>query len=227
MMTNLPHKVSRIDFNALDLSQIEQILRTGDLQSLSPQEREYFNMMELVRGLHGRMMLPGGNRVVTKAGIIKLLKSDAYGLSDWMARRVYSDALNFFYSEDNVKPRAWANIYADRLDKMANLAVATGKLTEARGYIADAAKLRGCFDEKGTDIPTELLEQRRVIVYATDAESLGAPAADRKALEAFIDSIPEVPRAVRDRVKEDSGIKRRNLLNRMAEDVNEFAEDLE
>ena len=95
-MTNLPRKPSRIDFEALDSHQIERILKTGDLESLTPAEREYFNLMELVRGLRARMMMPGGNRIVTKAGIIKVLKSDVYGLSDWMARRVYSDALNFF-----------------------------------------------------------------------------------------------------------------------------------
>ena len=96
MMTNLPTKPSRINFEAVDSNQITRILKTGDIDSLTPAEREYFDLMKLVRGLHARMMVPGSERIVTKSGIIKLLKSDAYGLSDWMARQVYTDALNFF-----------------------------------------------------------------------------------------------------------------------------------
>lgn len=224
-MTNLPHKPSRIDFEAMDSHQIERILKTGDLDSLTPAEREYFNLMELVRGLRARMLLPGGNRIVTKAGIIKILKSDAYGLSDWMARRVYSDALNFFYSVDDVTPRAWANIYAERLDNLANLAASLGKLKEAKSYITEAAKLRGCYDDQAPEIPQELLDAAPMVIYTSDAESMGAPKADRKQLEEFIDSIPDIPEVLRRRVKEDAGIKKRNLLSRMIEDVKEFGDE--
>ena len=164
-MTNLPRKPSRIDFEALDSHQIERILKTGDLDSLTPAEREYFNLMELVRGLRARMMMPGGNRIVTKAGIIKVLKSDVYGLSDWMARRVYSDALNFFYSVDDVTPRAWRNLYAERLDNMANLSASMGKMKEARSFMVEAAKLRGCYEDQAPEIPQELLDAAPTVIY--------------------------------------------------------------
>lgn len=226
-MTNLPRKPSRIDFEAVDSHQIERILSTGDIDSLPPAERDYFELMEVVRGLNARMMLPGGNRIVTKAGIIKILKSDVYGLSDWMARRVYADALNFFYAVDDVRPRAWANLYAERLDKLGNLAASMGKLKEAKSYFVEAAKLRGCYEEQGAEIPQELLDAAPVVVYTSDAESMGAQKADRKELEAFIDSIPDIPEISRRRVKEDAGIKQRNLLERMVSDIKDFGEDEE
>ena len=226
-MTNLPRKPSRIDFEAIDSHQIERILRTGDLESLTPAERDYFELMEVVRGLNARMMLPGGNRLVTKAGIIKLLKSDVYGLSDWMARRVYADALNFFYAVDDVRPRAWANLYAERFDKLGNLAATMGKLKEAKGYFVEAAKLRGCYEKQNAEIPQELLDAAPGMRYTPDAESMGAPKADRKELEAFIDSIPDIPEISRRRVKEDAGIARRNLLERMVSDIKDFGEDEE
>lgn len=227
MMTNLPRKASRIDFDAIDSCQIERILSSGSLESLTPAEREYFDLMELVRGLRARMMFPGGNRIVTKSGIIKLLKSEAYGLSDWMARRVYADALNFFYSEENVRPRAWANLYAERYEKWADLAASMGKLKEAGRMLREAAQLRGCYDDTSTEIPQELLDASPVVIYANDPESMGAPKANRKELEAFIDSIPEIPELNRNRVKEDAGIKKRNLLQRMMDDVKEFGDDNE
>lgn len=223
---NLPTKPSRIDFDHLDTGAISRVLSTGNLDCLTPAEREYYELMELVRGLRARMRLPGGQRIVTKAGIIKLLKS-RYDLSDWMARRVYEDALNFFYSESGITPRAWSNLYADKLDKMADLAFSQGRFREGRALLADAAKLRGCFDDTAPEIPDELLQQRAAVIYTADAAALGAPAANRRELEQFIDSIPDIPQAARDRVKEDAGIKPKQLLSRMIEDVKEFADETE
>lgn len=224
-MTNLPRKPSRINFEEIDSRQIERILSTGNLESLTPEERDYFDLMEMVRGLRARMMFPGGKRIVTKAGIIKLLKSDAYGLSDWMARRIYADALNFFYSEENVRPRAWANLYAERYEKWADLAASMGKLKEAKSMLHEAAKLRGCYDEATPEIPQELLDAAPVTIYTADPESLGAPRADRKEIDAFIDSIPDIPELSRQRIKEDAGIRKRNLLSRIVEDIKEFGDE--
>ncbi len=206
-----PVKPSRINFEAIDSHQIERILKTGDIDSLTPAEREYFDLMRLVRGFHARMLMPGGSRIVTKAGIIKLLKSEAYGLSDWMARQVYTDALNFFYAEEGVTTRAWSNFYAERLDKLANMAIATGKIKEAKSLITEAAKLRGCYDEAAPEIPQELLDAAPVTVYTADPQAMGAPKADRKELENFIDSLPDIPELSRIRVKEDAGILRRDI----------------
>ena len=84
MTTNLI-KPSRIDFDKVDINQIQRILSTGTLEALAPDEREYYSLMEMVRGLRARMRING--KLVTKAGIIRLLKSEPYGLSDWMPAR--------------------------------------------------------------------------------------------------------------------------------------------
>lgn len=224
---SVPRKIARINFDEIDQTQISRILKDGNVNSLSPEERDYYDLMELTRGWIARMTLPGGNKVVTKAGIIKVLKSDLYGLSDWMARRVYSDTLNFFYGSDDVTPRAWANLYADRMDKLAVLAATTGQLKVALAIYDKAAKLRGCYDIKSAEIPRELLDAAPVVVYDTDPAAMGAPKADRRELEAFIDSLPAIPEVSRRRVKEDAGIIRGNILERMAEDIKEFSDEEE
>lgn len=228
-MTNLPSKPkpSRIDFESISRAGIERILSTHTLDELTPSEREYYSLMELVRGLRARMTHAGGRKLVTKAGIIKLLKSDAYGLSDWMARRIYDDSINFFYSQDGVSPRAWSNFYAERIDKLADMAAATGHLKEALRYYKEAAKLRGCYDASAPQIPEELLNPVTTVIYSADAASMGAPDVDRKELEAFIDSIPDVPESVRRSAKEDAGILKRNLLDKMLADAKEFADPTE
>lgn len=221
-MMNSASKPSRIDFSKIDISKINQILKTGELTGLSPAEREYFALMELVRGLRARMLFPGGSRLVTKAGIIKLLKN-SHGLSDWMARQVYEDAINFFYSESTVSPKAWANLYAEKLEKMADLAFASGKFKDGRALMADAAKLRGCFEVQPQEIPMELLESRPAIIYTTDARALGAPAADRVEIEEFIESL-EIPAAARNRALEDAGVIKKDFRKRLVEDVKEFTD---
>ncbi len=222
---SLPDKPSRLDFSNIDIGALQRILKTGDLSSLTPAERSYFDMMEMVRGLNARMQLPGGDRIVTKAGIIKLLKSEAYGLSDWMARQVYADSLNFFYSDDGISARAWSNIYAEKMDKLGNIALTMGKLKEAKSYFHEAAKLRGCFDAAAPEIPEELLNAKPVVIYTADPEAMGAAPADRKKLEHFIDSLPDLPDAARKRVKEDAGINRLDLLKRLMDDQKEFADE--
>lgn len=222
-MTNIPAKPSRIDFDRITPTQINRVLATGDLDCLTPEEREYYQYMEMVRGLRARMLLPGGRKIVTKSGIIKLLKS-SYGFSDWMARRLYDDTINFFYSESPVTTRAWSNLYAEKLEKMADLAFAAGRFKEGRALMQDVAKLRGCFDDTTPEIPEELLRPKTAIIYTSDARALGAPAADRREVEALIDSIPEITQIARTRAKEDAGVIKKDLVKRIIEDVKEFTD---
>lgn len=227
-MTNLPAKrPSRINFNSISLDNINRILTTGDIDFLSDEEREYYDLMNMVRGWRARMKMPGGGRIVTKAGIIKLLKQPPYNLSDWMARRLYDDTINFFYSEEGVSSKAWANYYAEKLEKLADLAVADGRLKEAKSFLAEAAKLRGCYDKEKMEIPRELLEQQPIVIYTSDPESMGARKEDPRLIRQFIDSIPDISDTARERVKEDAGLSTTDLLKRMAEDVREFGDDEE
>ena len=62
-------------------------------------------------------------------------------------------------------------------------------------------------------------------IYTASREDLGVPAIDRKELEGFIDSIPEIPVAVRDNLKEDARIRKFDLKKRMIYDIEEFSEE--
>lgn len=223
-MSELPVKPTRLDLEKVDLNQIQRILSTGTLDSLRPEEREYFGLMEMVRGLRARMRFSNGS-MVTKAGIIKLLKSEPYGLSDWMARQVYTDSINFFYAQDNIRTDAFASLYAEKAEKWADAAFIAGHIKEARALLKLAGEYRGCFKKEQVEIPEELLNQKRIDIYTSKREDLGVPAIDRKELEALIDSIPEIPTAVRENLKEDARIKKFNLKNRMIYDIEEFSEE--
>lgn len=222
MKTNIT-KPTRLDLEKIDINQITQILSTGDLDALPPEERAYYELMEMVRGLRARMRYNG--KVITKSGIIKLLKSEIYGLSDWMARQVYSDSINFFYAQENIRPEAFANLYAEKLEKWADAMFLMGKGEEASRILERAAKLRMRFASTETEIPEELLGKKQIVIYTTNRSDMGVPETDKKELEAFIDGIPDIPVIVRDRLKEDAQIKNFNLKKRMIQDVEEFRED--
>lgn len=166
-------------------------------------------------------------KLVTKAGIIRLLKSEPYGLSDWMARQVYADSLNFFYTQDNVRPQAFANLYAEKAENWANTVFLMGNVKEAKNLLKLAAELRGCYKDQQAEIPEELLSQKSTVIYTTSRKDLGVPEIDRKELEEFIDAIPEIPVIVRENIKEDARIKAFDLKKRMLYDIKEFGEDNE
>lgn len=214
-------KPSRIDFDCLDLNQIQKIYTTGSLEDLTAAEQVYYSLMEKVRGLRARMRING--RLVTKAGIIRNLK-EADGLTDYQARRVYADAVNFFYDIEEVRPKAWANLYAERCENFSNMLFSMGKPKEARQYLKMAAELRGCYKDQENEIPKELLDQTPTVIYTTSAKDLGSPETDRKRVEAFIDSIPEIPAIIKENVKEDARINGFNLKKRMLFDKSEFAD---
>lgn len=216
-------KPTRFNFEDVSLDRIEKVLSTGTLDALPEAERRYYDLMEMVRGLRARVKI--NDKLVTKAGIIRLLKSQPYGLTDYMARRVYTDAINFFWAQDEVRPRAFSNLYAERLENWANLLFVQGKPREALRYIKLAAELRGCFDEQAPEIPDELLNQQPTIIYTTDRRDLGLPATNRRQVEKLIDAIPEIPELVRDSLKEDANISKFQLKKRLLHDIEEFSED--
>ena len=217
--------LARIDFESIDMALIEQVLSTGSLDGLPEAERRYYDLMEMVRGLRARLKF--NDKVVTKAGIIRLLKSEPYGLSDYMARRVYTDSMNFFWAQDDVRPRAWSNFYAERLENWANLLFVQGDPRDALRYMKLAAQLRGCFDQEAPGVPEELLNQQQTIIYTTSRRDLGLPATDRRRVEKLIDAIPEVPELVRESAKEDAAINQFDLKKRMLHDIEEFSDQSE
>ena len=48
-------KPTRVDLDEININQITRILMTGNLDALSPGEREYYSLMEMVRGLRAKM----------------------------------------------------------------------------------------------------------------------------------------------------------------------------
>ncbi len=141
----------------------------------------------------------------TKNFIINTLTSDVYGISRYMAIQLFHDALNFFYSDNNVKQVAWENIYANHLDNLAYLALEKDDIETARKCFIDAAKLRGVGSQKNKEIPKEYFS-KPIIIYTLEPSDVGLPKTSKKELAEFIDNLPEISERERVRLSKDAGI---------------------
>lgn len=157
----------------------------------------YLELLELVRSMY--------SKYETKNIIINTLSSDVYGLSKNEATNIFYDALNFFFSDNKVKQKAWENIYANHFDNLAYLAMEKDDIETARKCFLDAAKLRGAGNEQGREIPREMLS-KPIIIYTIDPEQVGIPQTSKKDLAAFIDNLPEISERERVRLQRDAGI---------------------
>jgi len=210
-------------FDDLNPNQLAIVLKTGSLANIPEEYQEYYSLMEKVRGLRAKGTFD--DKIITKAGIIKLLVK-THGLSDQSARRLFDDALNFFYAQDNVKPQAFANLYADKLDDAAQLALHTNQLETFERLTNSAAKLRGCFITKTPEIPQEMFLKQNVI-YTVSPEDVGLIAEDKKEVERLLDALPDIPAIKMQRVKADAGVKgyKYNVIRNMAEDIDDFVDE--
>jgi predicted ester cyclase len=118
--------------------------------------------------------------------------------------------LEYFYSDDQTTVKAYKNMYAQKMEQVANFmmlkmeTVADGeKIIKS---LKEIATLRGCYNEEKDPIPDELL-QKKIFVYDFDAEKLGLPKADRNAVKKFIEEkIPELPEKHKQRLFEEADI---------------------
>jgi hypothetical protein len=180
----------------VDLSLLQYYIKTG--KGNFPDELVvYLELLELVRSMY--------SKYETKNFIITTLTNEVYGISRHKATELFHDALNFFYSDNQVKQKAWENIYANHLDNLAYLALEKDDIETARKCFLDAAKLRGVGSEQNREIPKELLS-KPVIIYTLDPSDVGLPKASKKELAEFIDNLPEISERERVRLSKDAGI---------------------
>lgn len=167
-------------------------------------------LIELVRGMY--------SKYETKGFIVNTLMAEPYGLSRVRATRLYYDTLSFFYSDNNVKQKAWENIYATHLDNLAYYALEKDDIETARRCFLDAAKMRGVGREEKVDIPEEMLN-RPVIIYSIDPAKAGIQPASRRELSDFIDNLPEISERERVRIKKDAGVIETTLFEETIQDA--------
>lgn len=210
-----------IDFAKLGLDTLSNLMRTNDISQLPVEYQEYYKAMDFVRTHAAKHTFNG--KPIPKSRIIKMV-STSLNISQYQARIVYNDAINFFFIDTSVSSQAFANLYADKLEDAASVALMTNQLAEYKDLIKEAAKLRGCYKEKAPEIPKEL-HRKQFVIYTTDIEDLGGKAEDPKEIEKQINELPDVPALVKDRLKMEAGISKFDVFKMMADDADAFDDE--
>jgi len=88
------------------------------------------------------------------------------------AKRRVDDAINYFHLNSTVKTEAWNNYYADRMEDLAQYAMAADNITEARRCIEKAHQFR--LDASNNSInPDDFKPVTQLISPNVDAKRLG------------------------------------------------------
>lgn len=183
-----------MDFDETSYEQLQTWINTGKAKDIPGDLVNYLQALELVRSMY--------DKYTQKKFIIKTLMLPPWSLTEYRAQKLFNESLNFFYASNEVKREAWAHVYADKLDKIALLAIESDDYQTAQKCTLEAAKLR-MGEKANQSIPRQLLE-RRPIFYTIKAKDVGLPEANRIKLAAWIDSLEDIPTEERMRIHRDA-----------------------
>ena len=119
----------------LDIEDIQSFLQTRKSASIPQSLQTYILQLDSVaRIIHS-------NRISVRAAIIQL-RREWPDLTMAQARGIYYDGLMYFYHDDQASAAMWDQVYADKLDDIALLALKSGTESTALRATEIAHKLR-------------------------------------------------------------------------------------
>jgi hypothetical protein len=173
--------------DSLTLEDITSFLQFGKIENAPEGVADYLNLLEKTRGMLNRFdKYPNDNVIVNFLVLHE-------NITPYKARTIIAETREFFWLEGHKVPiEAWANIYAEKIDKLGNLAMLLAKDPKdalAAVKIFEAAyNMRGGNKEEKEEIPYALLNPPKNIIYSIDVEDLGLPKANRNNIKALIES---------------------------------------
>ena len=185
------------EFDDVSLEQLQNFIEKCKIDNVPQHIAKKLTLMEIVRSLFSDQHKDYGF-------IIKLLQLPPYNLSRYKADKLYTDTLNFHFAQKDIKTEAILNLYAEKYDKLALLAI------ETNDFLA-AGKLYKMAEENRTkatakkDIPSDIFEKRPTL-YVIDPSLLGRRKADRKLLAEYIDKL-DLTEIDKDRLHRDAMTK--------------------
>lgn len=175
----------KLDSDLKDINNLQQYLATGDLDLIPAGLELQYEILDFAR----RMYVKYENKEVIYKSLQKSFPDQIRGRRK--AAEVFAMALNFFYLDNEVKPQAWANVIADKLENAASLALEMNELENYRRLMHDVATLRGCFKEAKETIPEEMY-RKQFVLYAFDPKLFNLKRVDRKLVKDYINNLPDL-----------------------------------
>lgn len=189
------------EIKGVELDLLREWVENGKKAVLPAEMVEYLSHLELVRGLYLQNQ--------TRPKIVRILSQKPYNLTKWEAEMRFNDAINFFYIQEDIKIEAWANVYAEKMERMARVMLETMDMQDLRAYetyrkyLESALEMRAKYAKKD-ELPEEIYK-KPFKVYTLDITELGLPAPSREQLMHDIDSF-SIEETDKIRIKQEAGV---------------------
>lgn len=180
--TTPPSSVTGSISEQLTLSELEAFMATGVPKGATAQVRDYLHVLSDI-----------STRIQTGRSQSEIIDHLVltYDLSRRKAVSMYGEAVNYYYMDAGVKPRAIASLYADRMERLV-WAVLTSNPThddifKAVDRLERIAELRGASRADEQEQAIHMMPQ--TVIYTTDASQFGFPELGDK-MRRIIDALP-------------------------------------
>lgn len=190
-----------MNLDDISLDHIYDFMENGSVKNAPEEIVNYLLLLDKVMGMIRRIDIYGNKDAVIK----HLVLVDK--LSPYKAKKVYNETLEYFHSDKEVSKEAYRNYYAERMDKVTNFAMLIMK------DVADAAKVhkmlldtmlaRGV-NEKDEEVIPDHYYDKPINLLSYDARILEFGETNRRALDDFINKLPELTEKERQRIKQEA-----------------------
>jgi len=186
------------------LDDIYRFMETGNPDNAPIEIVAYLEVLTRVHGMLQRIDRFGSREAVIKHLVV------AEKLSRYKASQLCNEAIEYFYIDQNVSRKAWANFYANIVDQEMNFIRLIKKEGQDSKRVAElakiAAEMRGVYEGDKEELPAELF-QKPFVVYTTNVEDLGLPKVDRNKIKEFIDKkMPALTEKEKQRIYQEADI---------------------
>lgn len=177
----------------------------------------HLELLDKIRAMHLRIEQYGSEDHIVQHLIT------AEGLSRYLAKKYYNQALEFFYCDNEISKSAWRNIIADKMERGINAAIMAAK--DTKDFVAatklwiEVAKIR----ELDKVDPPQLNPDaagRMFAIYTYDPKLLGLETiVDKNLVKKFIDNLENVTEREKQLAYQEAMLEPLKLFPEKHEDV--------
>lgn len=187
----------------VELDHVYEFLERGSISNAPEHIVAFLDLIDKIRGMYLRIDVFGNAEAIVK----HLVLVDK--LPRMKAKRIFEQALEYFYCESHISKKAWRNILAEKMEKMLNYVILTAKDSADAKRAVDICKeigiMRGVHEPDKEELPQELFT-KPYKVYTIDAAELGMAKANRNNLKALIEKLPDLTEKEKTRLKQEADI---------------------
>lgn len=205
-----------LDYNLDDLY---EWIENGRSLQVDENLLKYVELLDKVRSMMLRRDVYGNKETIIKHLITfePELQTKKY-----RANQIYSESVEYFYTQDTISKKAWRNLYAEDLDKAYDLAIALAETSsdvdKATKIKERAAKIRALDQVDPPEIPKHLFTKPNK-VYTMDMDMWEIGSEDRNDAVAWVEengkklSLKQI-----DRIKQEIGATKIKIFQDETED---------